>query len=86
MGVSLDDKTKSRFFLLDLKQKGIKVDWFVDCLDNKPDADPFPEELTLTELVLRIKYIHSFQNSSTTVINRYVLPTNDRDSSNPRRS
>jgi hypothetical protein len=84
MGVSFDDNTKSRFYLLSLPQKFIEVDRFVDNLDNVPDADPLPEELTLAELVLRIKYIYSFHHSSTAVINHYVGPTNDRDSSNPR--
>jgi hypothetical protein len=56
----------------------------MDNLDDVPDADPLPEELILAELVLRIKYIHSFQNSSTAVISRYFHPTNSRDSSNPR--
>jgi hypothetical protein len=83
MGVYLGDKTKPRFFLSALQQKGIEVDRFMDRLDNVLDADPLPEELTLMELVLRIKDIHSFQNYSTAVINRYVLPTNDRDLSNP---
>jgi hypothetical protein len=43
MGVSFDDKTKSRFSLSALQQKGIEVDQFLDCLDNVPDFDPFPE-------------------------------------------
>jgi hypothetical protein len=83
MGVSFNDKTKSHFYLSALQKKCIEVDRFMDHLDNILDADPLPEKLTLTELVLRIKYIHSLQNSSTTVINHYVRPTNDRDSSNP---
>jgi hypothetical protein len=77
MGVSFDDKTKSLFFLSTLQQKFIEVDRFVDRLDNAQDDDLLPEEITLTELVLRIKDIHSFPNSSTAVINRYVRPTND---------
>jgi hypothetical protein len=83
MGVSFDYKTKSHFLLSALQQKGIEVDRFVDHLDSIPYADPLPEELTLTELVLRIKYIHPFQKYSTTVIDHYAHPTNDRDSSNP---
>jgi hypothetical protein len=55
MGVSFDDKTKSRFFLSALQQKCIEVDEFMDRLDNVPDAHPLSEELTLTELILRIK-------------------------------
>jgi hypothetical protein len=47
MGVSFDEKTKSRFFLSVLQQKCIEVGRFVDCLDNVPDADTLPEELTL---------------------------------------
>jgi hypothetical protein len=83
MGVSFNDKTKSGFFLFALQQKGIEVDRFVYHLDNVPDADTLPEELNITELVLRIKDIHSFQNSSTAVINHYIRPTNDRYSTNP---
>jgi hypothetical protein len=77
MCVSFDEKTKSIFFILALHQKYIEVDWFVDHLDNIPDADPLPEELTLTELILRTKDIHSFQNFSTAIINRYECPTKD---------
>jgi hypothetical protein len=84
MGVYFYDKTKSRFFLSALQQKGIEVDQLLDCLDNVSDADTSTEELTIIELVLRIKYIHSLQNSFTAVIDQYVHPTNDRDSSNPR--
>jgi hypothetical protein len=83
MGVAFNDKPKSQFFLLALQHKVIEVERFMDRLNNVLDADPLPEELTLTELVLCIKDIHSFQNSSTAVINRYVHPTNNRDSSNP---
>jgi hypothetical protein len=72
MGVAFDNKTKSRFFRSALQQKGIEVDQFMDTLDNILDADPLPAELTLVELVLRIKDIRSFKNSSTAVINRYV--------------
>jgi hypothetical protein len=53
----------------------------VDCLDYVPDADLLPEELTLGELILRIKDIHSFQNSAPAIINRYVHPTNNKESS-----
>jgi hypothetical protein len=84
MGVSFDDKTRCRFFISTFQQKGIEVDRFVERLDNVPDAGPLPDELTLAELVLRIKYISSFHNYSTEVINRFVRPTNDLDSSNPR--
>jgi hypothetical protein len=86
MGVSFDDKIKSHFFLSALQQKGIEVDRFVDRLDNVPDAGPLPEELTLIELVLHIKDIHSFQNSSTAVANRCVCPNNYQDSSNPHQN
>jgi hypothetical protein len=47
MGVSIDDKTKSRFFLSALQQKGVEVDWFMDLLDNIPADNPLHEELTL---------------------------------------
>jgi hypothetical protein len=60
MGVSFNDKTKSRFFLSNLQQKGIEVYRFVDLVDKVLDDDPLPEELTLAELVLRIKDIRSF--------------------------
>jgi hypothetical protein len=82
MGVSFDDKTKSRFLLSARKQKGNEVYRFMDFLDNVLDADPFPEEHTLTEPILLIKDIHSFQNTSTGVINNYVCPTNDEELSN----
>jgi hypothetical protein len=84
MGVSFNDKTKSRILFSALQQKGIEVYRFLDRLYNVPDADLLSDEITLTKLVLRIKYIRSFQNSSTAVINSYVHPTNDRESSNPR--
>jgi hypothetical protein len=84
IGVAFDDKTKSRFFLSALQQKGIEVDQFMYRLDKVLDVDPLPEEVILAELVFHIKYIRSFQNSSTAVVNHYVHPTNDRDSSNPR--
>jgi hypothetical protein len=82
MGFSFDDKIKSHFFLSALQQKGIEVDQFVDHLDNVQDDDALPDELTLTELILRTKDIHSFQSSSTAIINHYVRPTNDKESSN----
>jgi hypothetical protein len=62
-----------------LQQKRIELDRFMDRLDNVPDADPLPEELTPTELILRIKDVHSFQNSPSAIINRYVHPTNDKE-------
>jgi hypothetical protein len=43
---------------------------------------PLPEELTLVEIILWIKDIHSFHNSSTAIINHYVHPTNDKELSN----
>jgi hypothetical protein len=81
MVVSFDDNTKSHFFLSALQQKCNKVDQFVDRLDTVPNDDLLPEELTLTELILRIKYIHSFQNSAPAIINRYVRSTNGEESS-----
>jgi hypothetical protein len=59
IGVTFEDKTKSRFFLSALQQKCIEVNIFVDHLENVADADPLPGELTFTELILRIKDIHS---------------------------
>jgi hypothetical protein len=82
MAISFNDKTKYRFFLSALHQKVIEVGRFVDHLDNVPNDDPLPEELTLTELILCIKDIHSFQNSSPAIINGYVRPTNDKEFSN----
>jgi hypothetical protein len=76
-GVSFDEKTQSHFFLSALQKKCTEVDRFVDRLDNVPDADPLPEELNIKELILLIKYICSFQNSSTDIVNRYVRHTND---------
>jgi hypothetical protein len=70
-GISFNNKTMSRFFLSSLQKKGIVVYHFVDYLDNIPEADPLPDEFTLTELILRIKYIHSLQNSS-------ILPSHHR--------
>jgi hypothetical protein len=84
MGVSFDDKTKSHFFLSALQHKCIEVDRVMDRLDKIPDDDPLPEELTLTDLVLHIKYIQFFQNYSTAVINHYVCPNNDKKASNSR--
>jgi hypothetical protein len=71
IGLALDEKTQSRFFLSALQQKGIEIDRFVDRIDNVPDKDPLPEELTLTELILRIKDIRSLNNSSPAIINRF---------------
>jgi hypothetical protein len=68
IGVTFEDKTKSQFFISALQQKGSEVDIFVDRLDNVADADPLPDELTLTELIMRIKDIRSLQNSSLAII------------------
>jgi hypothetical protein len=84
MGVSFDDKTKSPFHLSALQQKCIEVDWLVDRLDNVPDGDPLPEELTLAEPILCITDIHSFHNFSPAIVHWYVHPTNDNESSNTR--
>jgi hypothetical protein len=86
MHVSFDGKTKSRFLLSALQQKCIEVDQFVDRLDIVPDTDTLPKQLTLVELILRIKYIHSFQNSSTAIINSYFRPTNKKQLSNTRQN
>jgi hypothetical protein len=57
MCVSFDDKTKSRFFISAPQHKCIEVDRFMDRLDDIPDVDPLPEELTIMKLILRIKEI-----------------------------
>jgi hypothetical protein len=82
IGHAFEEKPQSRFFLSALQQKGIEVDRFVDRLDSVAANDPLPEELTLTELFLRIKEIRSLQPSSTDLILRHVRPTNGRDNSN----
>jgi hypothetical protein len=69
MGVQFDGRTKSHFHRSSLQQKCIEEDWFVDRLDNVPDDDPLPEELTPTELILHIKDISSFHNSSPSIKN-----------------
>jgi hypothetical protein len=72
------------FFLSALQKKGIGVDRFVDHLDSVAVNDLLPEEPTLTELIFRIKDIHSLQPSSTAIIHRYVRPTDSGDNSNSR--
>jgi hypothetical protein len=62
------------------------VDRFVDRLDSVAEKDPLPEELTLTEIILRIKDIRSLQPSSTAVIHRYVRPKDGRDTSTTRQN
>jgi hypothetical protein len=84
IGHAFEDKRQSRFFLSALQKKGIEVDRFVDHLDSVAGNDPLPDELTLTELILRIKDIRSLQPSSTALIHRYVRPTDGRDNSNSR--
>jgi hypothetical protein len=81
IGHAFDEKPQSRIFLSALQKKGTKVDRFVDHLDSVAVKDPLPEELTLTELILRIKDIRSLQPSSTALIHRYVRPTDGRDTS-----
>jgi hypothetical protein len=83
IGFAFDEKTQSRFFLSALQQKGIEIDRFVDRLDNVPDKDPLPEELTLIELILRIKDIRSLNNSPPAIINRFTHSA--PDSSSPHR-
>jgi hypothetical protein len=51
IGPAFHEKTKRRFFISALHQKGIAIDRFVDRLENVPAKDPLPEELTLTELI-----------------------------------
>jgi hypothetical protein len=67
-----------------LQKKGIEVYRFVDRLDSVAANDPLPEELTLTELILRIKDNRSLKLSSTALIHRYVQPTDGGDNSNSR--
>jgi hypothetical protein len=86
IGHAFDEKPQSRFLLSALQQKGIEVDRFVDRLDSLAVNDPLPEELTLSELILRIKDIRSLQPSSTALIHRYVRPTDGRENSNPRQN
>jgi hypothetical protein len=80
IGVTFDEKTQSGFFLSALQQKGIEINRFVDRLDNVPEKDPLPEELTPAELILRIKDIRSLQNSSPAIINRFTRNTPDSSS------
>jgi hypothetical protein len=84
IGHAFEEKPQSRFFLSVLQKKVIEVDRFVDRPDSVVVNDPLPEELTLTELILRTKDILSLQPSSTDLIHRYVRPTNGRDTSNSR--
>jgi hypothetical protein len=79
IGLAFDEKTQSRFFLSALQQKGIEIDRF-DRLDNVPDKDPLPDELTLTELILRMKDIRSLNNSSPAIINRFNRSAPDSSS------
>jgi hypothetical protein len=80
IGVAFDEKTQSHFFLSTLQQKCIEIDRFFDRLDDVPEKDPLPEELTLTELILRIKDIRSLHNSSPVIINRFTRNTPDSSS------
>jgi hypothetical protein len=82
IGHAFEEKPQSHLFLSALQKKGIEVERFVDHLDSVAVNDPLPEELTLTELILRIKDIRSLQPSSTAIIQRYVRPTDGRDNSN----
>jgi hypothetical protein len=82
IGNAFEEKPQSLFFLSALQKKGIEVDRFVDRLDSLAVNDPLPEELTLTELILRIKEIRSLQPSPTDLIHRYVRPTNGIYNSN----
>jgi hypothetical protein len=63
-----------------LQQKYIEIDRCVDRLDNVPEKDPLPEELTLNELILQIKDIRSLQNSSPAIINIFTGSTPDSSS------
>jgi hypothetical protein len=83
IGITFEDK-KIAIFLSVLQQKGIEVDIFVNRKDNVTGADPLPDELMLTELILSIKDIISLQNSSATVINRVCHDTQNNATSTPR--
>jgi hypothetical protein len=78
IGLAFEEKPQSRFFLSALQKKGIEVDRFVDRLDSVTANDPLPDELTLIELILRIKDIHSLQPSPADLIHRYLRPTDGR--------
>jgi hypothetical protein len=78
--LAFDEKTQSRFFLSAMQQKGIEIDRFVDRLDNVPEKDPLPEELTLTELILRIKDIRSLNKSPPAIINCFTRSAPDSSS------
>jgi hypothetical protein len=80
IGIAFDEKIQSHFFLSALQQKCIEIDRCVDCLDNVPEMDPLPEELTLAKLILWIKDIRSLQNSSPAIINRLTRSTPDLSS------
>jgi hypothetical protein len=82
IGHAFEEKPHIHFFLSVLQKKGIEVERFVDCLDSVAANDPFPEELTLTDLILRIKDTRSLQPSSTALIHCYVRPTDGGDNSN----
>jgi hypothetical protein len=86
IGHDFDEKPQSRFFLSALQKKVIEVDRFVHRLDSVAVKDPLPEELTLTELILRIKDICSLQPSSTSLIQRYVRPPYGRYTSTSRQT
>jgi hypothetical protein len=72
IGHAFDEKPQSLLFLSALQKKGIEMDRFVDRLDSVAANDPLPEELTLTELILRIKDIRSLHPLSTVIIHSYV--------------
>ena len=57
IGIAFEEKPQSRFFLNALQKKCIEVDRFIDHLDSVAEKDPLPDDLTLTELILRIKDI-----------------------------
>jgi hypothetical protein len=80
IGLAFEGKPHSHFFISALQKKGIEVDRFVDLLDSVAANDPLPEELTLTELILRIMDIRSLQPLSTALIHRYVRLTDGRES------
>jgi hypothetical protein len=73
INVQFHDKTKSRFFLTALQQQGVDVDHYLDRLDNVPSGTALLDELTLMELILKIKDIRKFPATAAT-IHRIATP------------
>jgi hypothetical protein len=67
INVQFQDKTKSRFFLTELQQQGVDIDQYLDRLDNVPSGTALPDELTLAELILKIKDIRKLPANAATI-------------------